>query len=955
VKVILLSLFILASCTGAQEESTIDSGYIDLKESDFAISIQTPSSDILRNQATGVSDISYSGECNFDGQIEVTNNNSFIDNLDCTKLEGTFSGIVSSADLLEGVNKINFKFIYSQIKYETSFNIAIDTITPTLTLNSISNINVANQNSYSLTGTCSEDTGSLSINIGNQNITTTCQSSVWSTGSLDTSAQTDNLALPITVNYSDSAGNPIAPTSASVLKDSTIPTVSLASAIAITKANEANYSLVGSCSENGQNISLSIGSLSFNPTCITGSWNTGFFDISGEPDSALAIAINLQDINGNPATTVTSSATKLTATPTVTIASSPNIDQSNETAYSISGTCSESGEAVNVDINSSALVFNPNCAAGTWSINNTDVSAIVDAPSILISVTHNSAIAATATIAKDTAAPTVTITSAPDINGSNQTIYQVTGTCSENGRAVNIDIASGLFTYSPNCNSGTWVTGLQDVSTLTDGAIVITANHDNASLQAANTASKTITMATATPTVNTLTAPTTYTNSVEITWNTVDPGGFTLNDYIINYRVKGTPTWLSFADGVSLNTIATITGLLPSSTYEFRVYLSYDATLSGWSNTAEGETKPDNPIFSSPNKAMNVGGASQARVVAFEDNTNVYLNSNTSPIATLSKGQTHLFTTSQFDIIDADKPIYTAGRRGSGAANNKANITFNPTSWAGKSFSFNAIRSNPQNLHVYAIEGTKVQVFQGGTLLTEKTIGANSGDTLSWSVYGSYQIVSTGTILAYHISGSGSRLVDPKPLLPSSNQIIGIPSNSMRLTATLDGTNYNYWHSNSVVDPGNRNLGKQDSVQINPAVSGSLYTSSSLLLSADKPISGASFADANGGCAAPFLPTNFMKKKYAVNIASDYVAFASKEAGTISVYSPGQTVGTDPPVDTLTLARTGSNTTAPFVVRRGTTPIGYRFVATVPVAAWYQPNNDTGGANQDETVLYGSD
>ena len=61
---------------------------------------------------------------------------------------------------------------------------------------------------------------------------------------------------------------------------------------------------------------------------------------------------------------------------------------------------------------------------------------------------------------------------------------------------------------------------------------------------------------------------------------------------------------------------------------------------------------------------MNVGGATTTNVVAFYDNTYITLNGVTIPQSPLTKGQGVNLTTSQYDIIDADQPIYTAGRRG---------------------------------------------------------------------------------------------------------------------------------------------------------------------------------------------------------------------------------------------------------------------------------------------------
>lgn len=93
-----------------------------------------------------------------------------------------------------------------------------------------------------------------------------------------------------------------------------------------------------------------------------------------------------------------------------------------------------------------------------------------------------------------------------------------------------------------------------------------------------------------------------------------------------------------------------------------------------------------------------------------------------------------------------------------------------------------------------------------------------------------------------------------------------------------------------------------------------------------------------------------MKKKYIINVNSDWVAFASKQSGTIDVLDSSDNV-----VQTLTLTRSGADPNAPYKAYRGTSNAGYRFISTVPVTAWYQPNSDTGGADEDETVLYGTD
>ena len=78
-----------------------------------------------------------------------------------------------------------------------------------------------------------------------------------------------------------------------------------------------------------------------------------------------------------------------------------------------------------------------------------------------------------------------------------------------------------------------------------------------------------------------------------------------------------------------------------------------------------------------------------------------------------------------------------------------------------------------------------------------------------------------------------------------------------------------------------------------------------------------------------------------INLSSDLIEYVYDSSNTL--------------IETLTLTRSGANSNAPYKARIGTTAAGTRFISTVPAAAWYQPNSDTGGADQDETILYGND
>ena len=807
-----------------------------------------------------------------------------------------------------------------------------DTVTPALlTLDPLDDIYMTNASSYSFTGTCSEEGLAVRFSAGSASAIATCTSGAFSFASVDVSGEADSPNFTISVSHNDEAGNPLS-TSANVLKDTEEPDVLITYAKDINSSNVNSYELIGTCSENGESVDIEIGSITTSAACSSSVWSVPSIDVSALPEGSTTINATHTKTNGNFYTD-SQVITKSALTPIVTINTPSDIDNSNETSFTVTGSCSDNGQVVSLDIG--GISKTANCANGNWSSGIMDVSALLDG-AISITADHLTAAQASIAINKDSAADTVTITSAVNISSTNEASYLVSGSCSSNGASVNIAIAGINITQT--CSNNSWSTGITDVSSLTDGPIIINADH-----AAATTATKTVNKDTSNPTVESLAITSQLTEEIELSWNLNDPGGFTIDDFIINYRIKDTPTWLNFDDGPSTTPSAIVTGLKASTTYEFRVNVSYDTSFnSEWSNIAEGLTQPDSPIFG-PNAAMNVGGATTHSVAAYEDGTNITLNG--SALVTLNQGQTHVFSANQFDVIDADKPIYAAGRRGSGADDTKANMVWVPTLWASKSFSFSSTRNNPQTLRVFAIEDSVIEVKQGSSTLDSATVSAGSGATLSWSIYGSYQVVSSGAILAFHASDS---TIDPKPLLPSSTEIIGFPSSSMTLNSFLDSTNYLARHSNSSQTSGA--LNKSSAIVINPQGISSEYQSESLLLSADKKISGASYADSAGICSAPFLPTNLMKKKYIINVSASYVAFASKSAGTIDIMNAaGATVGS------LTLTRSGADSNAPYKARTTTANAGYRYISNVPMAGWYQPNTDTGASANDETILYGTD
>ena len=438
-------------------------------------------------------------------------------------------------------------------------------------------------------------------------------------------------------------------------------------------------------------------------------------------------------------------------------------------------------------------------------------------------------------------------------------------------------------------------------------------------------------------------------SSVNLVWSAPTDNGRAITDYRVFFKKSSDSNFEEYDDGENVATSVSVGGLDESTSYDFKV-LAYNGASSADSNITSYETMVNEPFFE-PDvyKAINIGGAEESAVVAFEDNT--LIQKNGSDLITLNAGETHVFPSLINDRLEADRPIFVAGRKG--AANQsdqrKGNMVWSYGEWAGKDFYFTASRDKPHLINIYAFEEATIKIYKGATLIEEQTVSGQGNHGFSINDYGGFRIESTGAIVAHmHSDKGGSTVTDPKPLLPESNDILGIPSRDARITTSegtasfagilSDGTSNNY----------NVNSGSELKINgVGPGDRGQEYQAEALRIISDKPMVANSHADANGYCSAPFIPVSRLKKKYAINVDSKWVAFASVLGGDITVTLPDGTTSTVP------LERSVDGDNIPFKARLTNLPGGTRFEASVPFAAWYQPNTNTGAAINDETILFG--
>jgi hypothetical protein len=453
---------------------------------------------------------------------------------------------------------------------------------------------------------------------------------------------------------------------------------------------------------------------------------------------------------------------------------------------------------------------------------------------------------------------------------------------------------------------------------------------------------------------------------ISVGWPYPDDKGFPITDYLIQYKPTISGTWITINDGVSTTRRYTLTSLSPETSYQFRVRAYNGTNYGAWSPTLTTETLPSLDFLSTPYMAINVGGATNNQLVSLEDDNQIFYGDNSASIlndgsqisADLDRGKTVSVPGDDFTVVRGTKPFFIAGRIGSGAATTKGNVVWQTSSWIGKSFLFSHSRSNPMKVKVYAFSDSDVTITKNGAPVAGgfKTISEESGDIFTISSYGSYEINSTGFIAVYGYANSGgTQYTDPKPFLPSSNDLVGVPSRSAKITSADSGNNFTAYHSGNSTNTGTITAGTTST--LNSKGTRSVYQDQAVRIRSDQPIVANSYADANGNCSSPLVPVAFQKTKFALNVQAEWVAFASTNELTITAYEPtADGLGWEAP-RTYTMTRVGANNNTP--TKQYETARNFRagtiFEGDAPYQMWYEPINDTNASNDDETVMFGWD
>ena len=217
------------------------------------------------------------------------------------------------------------------------------------------------------------------------------------------------------------------------------PTVAIISAVDISSANSSNYIANGSCSENGQTVTVAIETISNNTNCSNLTWSLSNFDVSAAADGTLTLTVSHADALSSSATPATTMLIKDVTGPVITTPSNLNVE-----ATGVLTTIADIGTATALDARQGVIATVTPSTTGPFAIGVTTVTW---------TATDNFSNSGTATqiiTVTDSIAPIVTAPSSVTIN-ANSAITVVT--VQQLGTATALDMVDGnISIITPTIN-----------------------------------------------------------------------------------------------------------------------------------------------------------------------------------------------------------------------------------------------------------------------------------------------------------------------------------------------------------------------------------------------------------------------------------------------------------------------------------------------------------------------
>ncbi len=247
----------------------------------------------------------------------------------------------------------------------------------------------------------------------------------------------------------------------------------------VSASNASAYRFAGYCVSGGGDVAITFGGATFSAPCHP---VLGVYKYDGDVSSETVVnPIKQCVVQGASPSLCAKPVTNELAPPGMVFTPDPlrKIAPNNETDYRLSGDCAPAGASITIDIGLETNILSGVCLANNRFNLAGNVSAVLDGLGIPVlgSIDDGGAVTTeTSTVVKGVK---VEISSAPNIDASNYLSYDISGTCSDEGRDILLNIGGYIPSPLPVCSSSLWaLTGL-DVSSVSEGAVIITADHND--------------------------------------------------------------------------------------------------------------------------------------------------------------------------------------------------------------------------------------------------------------------------------------------------------------------------------------------------------------------------------------------------------------------------------------------------------------------------------------------
>ena len=413
-------------------------------------------------------------------QAECTEDAWRVEGLDVGSLTG--SSVTITADGEDGAGNP---------AVQQSSTVGRDVVAPEVAIVSAEDITIANRDSYSLSGTCSDDgENNVEVSIaGGSGVTVSCSSQSW-TFSPTVADIPDGNSIAVIVIHRDALDNEKTVRD-EINKDTLAPEITVTSDLLVNAGEIDPYVLGGNCTDGDGNVKVEVvGYSDFDVPCTDGSWERSLTLNPG--DETIAFTLSQTDASGNPSE-MTGTIDKDTTPPAIDITQLDDMNAGNRESYFVLGRCeSNNDEQITLLVNGNIEISRSDFACNgsrLWHLFGPPIDTFRNLPdgngiTVIARYSDNHGNIGESqehTFDKDTVRPVLSIDEPGEVTSANLAVYSLAGDCTEGDGVVTVSVETVSPDPQPDCNGspGRWSTTV-DISSLEGGSRPITASQTDA-------------------------------------------------------------------------------------------------------------------------------------------------------------------------------------------------------------------------------------------------------------------------------------------------------------------------------------------------------------------------------------------------------------------------------------------------------------------------------------------